>query len=164
MKLRNFLVAIAFIAVSAVSVFAEDVADPRVKKALDSLGIKYTVNDSKNYKVVYKMESDPDRSQLVFVVSKTSTYKNLEVREIWTIAAVLDAYPDEETIQRLYTMNSTTKIGAWAMEINDDGEVWVIYTAKVLAAMSPKELTDIIYFVAEVGDEMEVDLVGDDEY
>jgi hypothetical protein len=61
-------------------------------------------------------------------------------------------------------MNSTTKIGAWAIEEADDGELWVLYTVKVPAAMSPKELADIVYFVAEASDEMEVELVGDDEY
>lgn len=157
-----FLVAALFAIGSAA--FAQDGADPRVKEALDSIGIKYSINSSNNYKVVYRMDSDPDRSHLVFIVSKTSTYRDLEIREIWSVAAVLDAYPDDEVIHRLMAMNSTTKLGAWAIEASDEGEVWVMYTVKVPSDMSPDELNDAVYFVAEVCDELEAELIGDDEY
>ncbi|HOZ72259.1 MAG TPA: hypothetical protein PLW80_04230 [Spirochaetales bacterium] len=139
-------------------------ADPRVAQALDSLGLKYSVNSSNNYKVVYSMEDGSGRSHLAFVVSKTSKYRSLEIREIWSIAAILDEYPDAEVVDYMFTMNSTTKIGAWAIEVSDDGEVWVMYTVKVPADLSADELNDIIYFVAEVCDELEVELTGDDEY
>ena len=125
-------------------------ADPRVAQALDSLGLKYSVNSSNNYKVVYSMEDGSGRSHLAFVVSKTSKYRSLEIREIWSIAAILDEYPDAEVVDYMFTMNSTTKIGAWAIEVSDDGEVWVMYTVKVPADLSADELNDIIYFVAEV--------------
>ena len=139
-------------------------ADPRVAQALDSLGLKYSVNSSNNYKVVYSMEDGSGRSHLAFVVSKTSKYRSLEIREIWSIAAILDEYPDAEVVDYMFTMNSTTKIGAWAIEVSDDGEVWVMYTVKVPADLSADELNDIIYFVAEVCDEMEAEIVGVDEY
>ena len=154
-----FAVLTAFVTVS----WAQDGADPRIKKSLDSLGIKYSVNSSNNYKVVYTMDKDADRSQLVFIVSKTETYRSVELREIWSVAAVLDEYPGEETIHYILNMNSTSKIGAWAIEESDDGELWLLYTTKVPVALSPDELKDIVYFVAEVCDEMEAELVGDDE-
>lgn len=164
--MNNFrrILAIMLIALAAFSASAQDKADPRVKQALDSLGIKYSINASNNFKVVYSMDKDKDRSQLAFVVSETVDYRSLEVREVWSVAAVLTEYPAQDVIEKLMAMNSTTKIGAWAIETADDGKFWVLYTVKVPAALSPKELTDIIYFVAEVSDEMEAELVGDDEY
>lgn len=161
MNLRKtvLIIAIALVAVSAASA-----QDARVKKALDSLGVKYEVNDSGNYKVVYQMENDPDRSQLALVVSKTNTYKSTEIREIWSIAAVLDYYPDQELIERLFTTNSNSKLGAWAIEVTDDGQVWIIYTAKVQASITAKQLTEVIYFVCESADELELELLGTDEY
>jgi len=163
-KILRRILAISIIALVALPVSAQDKADPRVKDALDSLGIKYSVNASNNYKVVYTMDKDKDRSQLAFIVSATVDYRSLEVREVWSVAAVLTEYPGPDITKELMAMNSTTKIGAWAIEESEDGKFWVLYTVKVPAAMSPKELTDIVYFVAEVCDEMEVELVGDDEY
>jgi hypothetical protein len=150
--------------VAAMAAWAQDQADPRIKQALDSIGLKYSVNSSNNYKVVYTMDNDADRSQLVFIVSKTETYRSVELREIWSVAAVLDEYPGEETIHYILNMNSTSKIGAWAIEEADDGEFWLLYTTKVPVDLTPNGLKDIVYFVAEVCDEMEAELVGDDEY
>ncbi|PKL23333.1 MAG: hypothetical protein CVV47_15505 [Spirochaetae bacterium HGW-Spirochaetae-3] len=164
MNFRRIILAIGIASIVSVSTYAQDAADPRVAEALDSLGIKYSVNSSNNYKVVYRMDNDPDRSHLVFVVSKTSIYRSVEIREIWSIAAILDEYPDSEMIHRLLSMNSTTKIGAWAIEESEDGEIWLMYTTKILAGLKPEELKDTIYFVAEVCDEMEAELVGDDNY
>lgn len=164
MTIQGKILVLAILSISALSVSAQDKADPRVKQALDSQGIKYSVNSSNNYKVVYTMDKDKDRSQLAFIVSETVDYRSLEVREVWSVAAVLDEFPGTDVVTELMAMNSTTKIGAWAIEKSDDGKFWVLYTVKVPAALSPKELIDIVYFVAEVSDEMEVELVGDDEY
>jgi len=164
MNSRRFLLAIGISVLVSAGAYAQDAADPRIAEALDSLGVKYSVNSSNNYKVVYRMDDDPDRSHLVFIVSKTSSYRSVELREIWSIVAILDEYPGDETIHRLMSMNSTTKLGAWAIEESDDGEIWLMYTTKVPAALSPDELKDIVYFVAEVCDEMEAELVGVDEY
>lgn len=163
MQFRKIVLAISIVLLAATAAYAQE-SDARVKKALDNQGIKYTINDSGNFKVVYQMENDPDRSQLVFVVSKTSTYKNAEIREIWSIAAVLDAYPDEEIVQRLFTTNSTSKMGAWGMELTDDGQVWVLYTVKIPVNVTASALKDIIYYVAESADELELELLGSDEY
>ncbi|MBU0928445.1 MAG: hypothetical protein KKA67_11905 [Spirochaetes bacterium] len=164
MRHRLACLSAALLFIAAISAFGQDEGDPRIRKALDSRGIKYSVNSANNFKVVYTMESEPDRSQLVFIVSKTTEYKSLELREIWSVAAVLDAFPDPDVLERLFKMNSTSKIGAWAIEVSDEGEVWLMYTAKVLVDLAPKELTDIVYFVAEVCDELEAELVGGDEY
>lgn len=164
MKSRSLLVLVVLLACCAVAAFADDGADPRIKAALDTIGLKYTVNSSNNYKVVYRMESKPTRSHLAFIVSKTSKYKQLETREIWSIAAILKAYPSQELIYRLMNSNSTAKIGAWAMEKTDGGDVWVMYTVKVPANLSAKELDNIIYYVAETCDELEEELLGSDEY
>lgn len=150
-------------ALASAAAFAQSEADPRVKDALEAAGLKYSINSSNNYKVVYRMDSDPDRSHLAFIVSKTSTYRDLEIREIWSVAAILESYPDEELVHRLLAMNSTAKLGAWAIEASE-GEVWIMYTVKVPYDLSPDELNDAIYFVAEVCDELESELTGADEY
>lgn len=158
------LVALALVlALCAGAAFAQS-GDSRVKKMFDSMNVKYTINSSGNFVVSYTMENNPERSHGVFVVSSTETYKGSEIREIWSVAAVLPSYPDEYTVKEMFETNSTIKVGAWAMEETDEGEVWVIYTVKVLANMSAKDLTNLVYFVAEICDEFEEEYVGDDIY
>lgn len=164
MRIRK-MIALAIVLLLCVgAVFAQS-ADARVKKLLDGAKLKYSINDSNNYVVTYTMENNPDRSHIVFVVSSTETYKGTEIREIWSIAAILPDYPDEYTIHDLLETNSTIKAGAWAMEQTEEGEVWVLYTVKVPAAsMTSKELANLTYFVAEICDEFEEEYVGDDIY
>ena len=163
MKFRSLFFATFILIIGASVAFADGKADPRVRDALDYLDIEYDINSSGNYKVIYTMEYDEDRSHMVFVVSETETYSSVEIREIWSVAAVLDEYPDDSIVRNMMDLNSSNKLGAWAIE-EDDGEVWILYTAKFQVDLEPDELEDIMYFVAEICDEMELDLVGTDEY
>jgi hypothetical protein len=138
-------------------------ADPALAAALDEQGVIYTINDEGNFMVVYQMDADEERSQQVFIVSQTSAYRNAELREIWSVAAVLNEYPDEELMYYLLTVNSGIKVGAWAVEEFDD-ELWILYTVKIPVEFGSAALKDLIYFVAEMCDELEADLVGDDIY
>jgi len=137
--------------------------DPRLSRAFDSIGIKYTTNSSGNYIVSYQMENNPDRSHGVFVVSETQVYRGIEMREMWSVAAVLPSYPNEDIIRAMMSQNSTIKLGAWAIEASDE-EVWIIYTIKVPADQPAKDIANMIYFVAEICDEWEEEYIGDDIY
>ena len=138
-------------------------ADPGVAAALDEQGVIYSVNDEGNFVVVFQMDADEERSQRVFVVSQTSTYRNAELREIWSVAVVLNEYPDEDLMYYLLTVNSGIKVGSWAVEEFDD-ELWILYTIKVPVDIDSAALKDLVYFVAEMCDELEAELVGDDIY
>jgi len=162
MRKYRVVLVVMMLVLAATVVFAQT-PDARLKKAFDSLGIKYTTNSSGNYIVSYQMENNPERSHGVFVVSGTETYRGIEIREIWSVAAVLPSYPSEDIIYAMMAQNSTIKVGAWAIEASDE-EVWIIYTVKVPAAMSAKDLSNLIYFVAEICDEWEEENIGDDIY
>ncbi|TFG84568.1 MAG: hypothetical protein E4H20_02830 [Spirochaetales bacterium] len=163
MKIRVILVAAMMTLAVLSSGFAQE-ADPRLAVALDESGIKYTVNESGNYVVSYEMDNNPDRSHSVFIISETEDYRGVELREIWSVSAVLYEIPDLDTIIALMEQNSTIKVGAWAMETSDDGEIWILYTVKVPVALTGKQLSHLIYFVAEMCDEFEESYVGDDIY
>lgn len=138
-------------------------ADPGVAAAFDEQGVLYSVNEEGNFVVDYQMDANEDRSQRVFVVSRTSSYRNAELREIWSVAAVLTEYPDEELMYYLLKVNSGIKVGSWAIE-EADGELWILYTIKVPVGIGSAALKDLVYFVAEICDELEAELVGDDIY
>ncbi len=100
------------IIIAAVSLLAAQSAtgDPRVKKTLERLGLNYQLSKSGNFNVTYNIENS-ERTHMVTIMSKTETYRGIEIREIYAIAASLDDYPPEELIYRMMEENSTLKIG-----------------------------------------------------
>lgn len=57
--------------------------DPRVKKALDKLGLKYNIDDDGDYKLTFGLGDE--RSQIVWIKSKTDEILGWEVRHIISI-------------------------------------------------------------------------------
>lgn len=162
-RFKSVLAASLLFLATAVSAQDPGWTDPALAATLDEQGVIYTINEEGNFVVDFQMDADEERSQRVFVVSQTSTYRNAELREIWSVAVVLKEYPDEELMYYLLTVNSGIKAGAWAVEEFDD-EIWILYTVKVPVDIGSAALKDLIYFVAEMCDELEVELVGDDIY
>lgn len=163
MRIRsfNFVVFILF-ALSGLA-FGQNL-DKRVGDALDLRDIKYQISNSGNYLVEFQMDNNPSRSHQVVVVSQTEKYRDTEIREIWAIATTFSSYPKISVLQELFATNSTIKIGAWAIEEDDDGEVFIIYTVKTPVTISARDLVNLIYFVAEICDEFEEEYSGDDFY
>ena len=58
-------------------------ADLRVQSALDDAGLKYTIDDDGDFRLLFGQEDD--RSQLVWINSNTEEYGNMELREVWGI-------------------------------------------------------------------------------
>ncbi len=137
-------------------------SDPRVKKSLERLGLNYQLSKSGNYNVTFQIENS-DRTHMVTIMSKTETYRGIEIREIYAIAAALEDYPPEELIYRMMEENSTLKLGAWAMEADSSG-VYIYFTTKIPADVKDNDLKYYSYFIAEIADEMEEELLGTDEF
>ena len=152
------------IIIAAVSLLAAQSAtgDPRVKKTLERLGLNYQLSKSGNFNVTYNIENS-ERTHMVTIMSKTETYRGIEIREIYAIAASLDDYPPEELIYRMMEENSTLKLGAWGMEASSDG-VYIYFTTKIPADVKDNDLKYYSYFVAEIADELEEELLGSDDY
>ncbi len=167
MRLRTAAVAALIALVCLHSAAAQDqdgkAPDPRLAKAFDSLGVKYDINSSGNYVVSYQMDKNQDRSHYVYVISRTETYESVEIREMWGIGAVFEGDIDPDILYSILQQNSGIKIGAWGIEYGD-GEVYVLYMIKIPVNIEPRQLADLIYFVAEVCDEFEEEYVGDDIY
>ncbi len=136
--------------------------DPRVKKTLERLGLNYQISKSGNFTVTYNIENS-DRTHMVTIKSQTEMYRGIEIREIFAIAAALDDYPPDELVYRMMEENSTLKLGAWAMEADSSG-VYIYFTTKIPADVRDNDLKYYSYFVAEIADEMEEELLGTDDF
>jgi hypothetical protein len=167
LNLRN----ISFIAIATCSIgfgtfhsanAAED--DGRVKQALDSAAVEYTVTQDKTYKVVIKIKGG--RTQVVLIDSKTSKIKgtNMEFREVYALAYQFNAALSGEMANKMMAQSHDKKIGAWEIIEGSSGIKLAVFTAKVDAELNGVNLSKIINSVGLVADQMENDLSGKDEY
>jgi hypothetical protein len=135
-------------------------SDPRLKKALDKTGLKYTETDDGDFKLLF--EVNDGRSQFVWAESNTETIGQFEVREVWAAGWKNSSRMDSEDMARLLKENSSTKIGAWEM-LFEDGTYYAVFTAKIPAVLPADELETILRWVAAKADKLEDDLMDSDD-
>lgn len=135
--------------------------DARVRRLLEELEMKWTIDKDGDFRL--HNEVTEDRSQLIWVLSNTSDLRNLEVREVWSIGFKSAEPFSAEIARRLLTENTQTKVGAWQMR--KMGEEYVaVFSAQIAANTDAETLQTIIDAVATTADEMELDVVGTDDW
>jgi hypothetical protein len=135
--------------------------DQRVEKILKKLGLKYTVTESGNFKLVLPTEGD--RTQVVFINSGTQTLKKMELREIWSPAAKFSSTPPSALSQALLEKNASFKIGSYAYE--KAGDVYfLVFNVQISANASAEELLSVMVGVAETADATESDIMKTDDF
>ena len=87
--------------------------DPRVKKMLDALELRYSVDNDGDFKVMVEFEDG--RSQVAFIDSQTQLLGDFEIREVWSVAYVSEGYLDIDTANTLLMKNYELKIGSWRL-------------------------------------------------
>ncbi|MGO4220366.1 hypothetical protein AB4Y64_00660 [Lysobacter sp. TAF61] len=135
------------------------VADPLVARHLDSLKYRYEVDEDGDYKLTFDM--DDKRSQLVYVLSGTEKFGNLEVRELWSPAyRASDGQFPVDVANRLLESSQSSKLGAWVKQ----GDM-ALFVVKIPANAGADELDDALDFALRSADEMEATLTqGKDEF
>jgi hypothetical protein len=136
--------------------------DPRLKKILDACEIKYVVLPGGNCHVTFNLGMG--RSQLVWIASKTETYRGIELRDIQSIAYKSKEPLPAELANALLRDNAQRKIGAW--EVQRAKEYYhAVFRIKVDAVESDvKTMRDMLELVAFLADQMEKELTGKDEF
>ena len=66
--------------------FGSPQGDPRVKRMLDALELKYSSDDDGDFQVVVEFEDG--RSQLAYINSDTQFMNDFEIRELWSVAYI----------------------------------------------------------------------------
>lgn len=132
--------------------------DARVRKTLNSTDLSYSVDKDGDFRLSFSLKDD--RSQLVFVNSHTTEFRNLELREVWTFAAEREEGFTKEELERLLKYNAAIKFGAWQISGKR-----AIFSCRVAATLGAKSLESVIRLVAEAGDELERELTnGKDKF
>jgi hypothetical protein len=136
------------------------VADPRVAEALQSAGLAYEV-DGGDYRLEYEVADG--RSQLVWVASGTARLDQLEIRDVWSVAARGAGEVTAELAALLLKENARMILGAWQVNQGQD-EHLVVFSAPVSAAADAATLQEVIEVVTLSADRIEQQLSAKDEF
>lgn len=136
-------------------------ADARVEKLLMEADLKYQVDEDGDFRLEFGL--DDDRSQLVWIASRTSQYETLEVREVWAIAYRSKEPLSAEVANKVLLKNNEMIVGAW--QLKKWGEDFVLaYAAQVAASTDAVSLRYAMEAVIVTADELEKELTGADEF
>ena len=135
--------------------------DRRLLRGMENSGLKYRIDDDGDVRLIMELENG--RTQLVHVMSKTNTYKNTEVREIWSRVMVTPKarLALDDALYFLHR-NSEVKFGAFQVVESGDSVIF-IFSATVAADASGEELKDVISMVAKAADVEEEKFTHKDE-
>jgi len=130
--------------------------DASVATRLDARGVKYTVDEDGDYKVVYNYSSE-GRTQLLFVSGSTESVGGFSIREVFSPAALLDRDGIDGTkALELLTKNRQNKIGAWETM----GGV-LYFVIKLPDNVDAAQLESAMDIAAQTADDMEIEFSGD---
>ena len=139
--------------------FGSKKGDPRVKDILVSAGIKYEVDNDGDYKTIFGF--DDSRSQVAFIDSKTETFSDVEMRDVWSVGLKGKGHLSAEVANALLEKNSQYKLGSWGI-VQQGGEVLAIFKVAVSADANQAELTSVLQSVAIQADEVEKEFLKTD--
>jgi hypothetical protein len=145
---------------SAAADLAPSDGDPRVQAALKSAGLTYTLDDG-DFRLEYDV--DKDRSQRVWVASDTVRIDQLEIRDVWSVAARGKGEVPADLARMLLKENVRMILGAWQVNQSED-EYLVVFLAPVAAAADAAILQEVIEVVMFSADRIEKQLSDQDAF
>jgi hypothetical protein len=135
--------------------------DARVEKLLKEAELNYTIDEDGDFRLEFAL--DDDRSQLVWISSKTASYEVLEIRDVWSVAFRSKEPLSAELANKALRKNGEMILGAW--QIKRWGEEYVLaYAAQVAANTDAASLESAAEAVVVSADELEKELTGKDEF
>jgi len=134
--------------------------DPRVEAALRAAGLRYSL-DGGDFRLEYDV--DEARSQRVWVASDTGRIDELEMRDVWSVAARGKGEVPADLARMLLKENVRMILGAWQVSHNEE-EYLVVFSAPVSAAADAATLEEVIEVVMFSADRIEKQLSEKDQF
>src|SRR5512135_1678295 len=144
----GLVIGVALMLTAAPRAFAEDETPPpsgdsRVVAALKAAGLGYSI-DQGDFRLEYDV--DERRSQRVWVASGTTRIDQLEIRDVWSVAARGKGEVPADLARMLLKENVRMILGAWQVNQGAD-EYLVVFSAQVNAAADAATLQEVIEVV-----------------
>jgi hypothetical protein len=161
--MNTHILKLALVSLFLVTTASASAQDSRVRSALDNAGLKYTITDNGNFKIPFDMGNG--RTQVVIVNSKTYEFGGAEIREIFSVAAIVSSKSafTQNNLFKLLELNETYKIGAW--QIHGGESPYILqFAIRAGANTSSSILADLIKLAAKTADDMEERLTEEDKH
>lgn len=127
-----------------------------VESLLTKAGLKFEQNEAGPFSV--KIKTTEQSQQEVFISEDTEFFGKMEARRVWSLAKVLPSAPSQELFFKLMNQNSKTKLGAWSIEQNANGQFLIIFVAKVEISAPPESIKDAMEYVSRVVRHLQTEL------
>jgi serine protease Do len=153
-----------FVDISEIKFFLNDpsrkMAPLPIAELLKTTELEYTKHSSGHYEVSFDVDDAEDKEDMVsvFITKDVEYYERADVRKIWALTQVLKEAPSSEITLKLLQQSARTKIGAWTIEQNQNGEYMVIYCVKIDATASAPALKSTMEYVAKLSAATKKDL------
>jgi len=134
--------------------------DPRVEAALKAAGLGYGIDEG-DFRLDYDVGQG--RSQRVWVASETARIDQLEIRDVWSVAARGKGEVPADLARMLLKENVRMILGAWQVNQSQD-EYLVVFAAQVDASADPATLQKAIEVVMFSADRVEKQLSDKDAF
>lgn len=134
--------------------------DARVTNALNQTKTAFTVDNKGTYQVTFELPSK--RRQKILIMSETEKIGGIELRAVFSYAAISDKLPPAESANQLLQKNME-QISFWALLKLDDGNYALVNMMYIPADLDGKKLDAILNTVIFAADEMEERLTKKDE-
>lgn len=135
-------------------------ADRRIAPLLEKADLKYEIDKDGDYKLINNF--DDDRSQLIFINSRTTKLGTLEIREIWSVGYISDGVVPDEVLKDLLEENARVKLGGWEVRSFSGREAGV-FRAQIAADTDEVTLLLTMQAVSKTADQKEKELMSKDD-
>jgi hypothetical protein len=137
--------------------------DARIAAALEAIGIDSEIDADGDYKLMLQVDDESERTQIVYVISSTERYGNLEIREIWAPAFKTGGRLDDDVARQMLAANERMKLGAWRLYGEDDDQM-AVYAVQIDADANTEAMRSALQIVVQVADAEELKQTGKDDY
>lgn len=127
-----------------------------VTEVFKSVELEYSQHESGHYEVTF--EPTKDEKVSVFVTKDIEYFERADMRKIWTLTQVSQEAPSSETMLKLLQQSARTKLGAWTVEQNQNGEYLILYMVKLDATASGDAMKSTMEYVAKLSASMKKEL------
>lgn len=134
--------------------------DPRLEAALKTLELTYKVDVDGDAKLLIS-GLDNDRSQVVFVNTKSAAFTGHEFRKVWSVACLSETPFSEAKVRSMLNENAEYKIG-FVSTVKWNAEFAAIYAVQIPSDAEAQLLKTAIIATAKSADEVEQKLCGKD--
>jgi len=121
--------------------------------------LKFTVDNEGDFRLLFDVGDD--RSQLVWILSRTNRLEALEIREVWSIGYQSERPLSADIANRLLEQNAKVKLGSWQLRRMGD-KYTAVFSAQIAAETDRATLLAAIRAVTTIADRMELDLTNKD--